>query len=175
MNIIQGLKLLFQYNYDTMIAILAALCKWNYVIGKDNQLPWHLPDDLKCFKELTNNKSVIMGKNTYLSLPEKFRPLPKRNNIVISKTMSEEKGIDVCRSIEKAIITAQTYQKDIFIIGGASIYQQTLPFVDTMYLSKIFRDYEGDTFFPRFDENEWIEKKRRMFNDFDLVTYKRKK
>ncbi len=146
----------------------------NRVIGKDNALPWNIPQDLKNFKELTQDHVVIMGRKTYDSLPLKFKPLPRRHNIVVSSTLGAQEGIDVCRNMEEAIRKAKEYQKEIFIIGGATIYRESWPFIEKMYVSYVKKEYEGDTYFPPFEEEEWEIEQKKDFTDFEFVIYRRK-
>lgn len=145
------------------------------VIGKENKLPWPtIKEDLDHFRTLTSNHSVIMGRKTYISIPEKFRPLPKRNNIIVSSAMPEHKGIDVVRSIDQAIERARSYKNEIFIIGGASIYEQTLSITDRMYISLLRKEYEGDAYFLQFNEQEWNVSLQKGFAEFELFMYNRK-
>ncbi len=153
-----------------MINIIAAMGK-NRVIGKNNKLPWHIADDLKNFKKLTSGNVVVMGRKTFESIG---KPLPNRINIVISSSMSETEGIIVCHGVPSALEKARSYNKEIFIIGGATIYQQTIPWADRMYLSYVKGDYDGDAFFPQYDESQWRVEKREDFPDFELVTYVKK-
>lgn len=146
--------------------IIAAMTK-DHVIGKDNNLPWHIPEDLKSFKNLTKGNTIIMGRKTYDSIG---RPLPDRQNIVISRS-ADIQGVDVCKSTEDAMEKAREYGKDIFIIGGASIYEQMLPVADKMYLSIVKKEYEGDAYFPRFDESLWKIESKEDRGEFELVTY----
>src|SRR3989344_2149977 len=136
-------------------AIITAMTK-NRVIGKDNKLPWNIKDDIKLFKELTTDNTVIMGYNTYISLPDNYRPLPNRNNIVLTRKNLKIEGVHVCNNIQDAINVAQRYNKKIFFIGGAQTYKEALPFVNELCISHIKNEYEGDTFFPEFNEKEWI-------------------
>ncbi len=154
-----------------MIAIIVGLTKQK-VIGKNNDLPWRISEDLKNFKKHTNDCTVIMGRKTYESIG---RPLPNRNNIVISRSMLETEGIDVCSSVEEAIEKAKEYGKDTFVIGGSTIYKQFLPVVDKLYMSWIKEDYEGDTYFPEFNLDEWEPEHKEDFDDFEFIIYKRKK
>ena len=156
------------------INIIVAMTK-DRVIGMKGKIPWNIPEDMKLFREHTTDNTVIMGKNTYFSIPNKFRPLPNRNNIVVSTTMSKTKGIDVCTSLEEAIEKAKTYKKDAFIIGGAQLYNATLPIATKMYISHIKEYYSGDTYFPQFDYNNWIIERRDQYVDFVLAVYRRKK
>ncbi|MCR4313188.1 MAG: dihydrofolate reductase [Candidatus Roizmanbacteria bacterium] len=143
-----------------MISIIAAIGK-NRELGKDNKLLWHIPEDFKRFKDLTSGHVVIMGRKTYKSLPEKFRPLPNRINIVITKDINYKiNGAVVCHSIKEAITSAVEEQrgktaevKEIFIIGGASIYEQGIKYADKLYLTLVDKEYPGaDTFFPDYPE-----------------------
>lgn len=151
--------------------IIAAMDK-NRVIGKNNRLPWHIADDLKNFKALTAGNTVIMGRKTYESIG---KPLPNRNNIVISSSMPETSGVTVCRTIAEALDKARAHQKETFIIGGASIYEQSLQFTDKLIISHVKREVDGDAFFPEFDKNEWEVEKREDHPDFELVIYARKR
>jgi dihydrofolate reductase len=153
-----------------MISIIAAMGK-NRVIGKNNKLPWHIADDLKNFKKLTSGNVVVMGRKTFESIG---KPLPNRVNIVISSSMPETEGIIVCQDVPSALEKARSYKKEIFIIGGAAIYQQTIPWADRMYLSYVKGDYDGDAFFPQYGESQWRVEKREGFPDFELVTYVKK-
>ena len=156
-----------------MIAIIVGMTQ-KRVIGKNNSLPWYIPEDLKNFKELTTGNVVIMGRKTYESLPQKFKPLPNRHNIVLSSSMVSQEGIELCDSVENALHLAKSFQKGIFIIGGSTIYNQFLPFVDTMFISYINKDYGGDTYFPEFNLEEWSIEFQRDFEEFILVKLTRK-
>lgn len=171
--------------HDRMkIALIAAVAA-NQVIGRSNDLPWHLPDDFKFFKEKTKGHPIIMGRKSLESLG---KPLPKRTNIVITRDLSripaayKDQGVVIVDSLEMAINEAQQVEEsEIFIIGGAEIYTLALPLATTLYLTEIQENYEGDTYFPQFDKNEWQEVARRHHPvderhgaAFDFVTYERK-
>jgi len=153
-----------------MIALIAGLTK-NRIIGKDRSLPWHIPEDLRNFKRLTSGHTIIMGRKTYESIG---RPLPNRNNIVVSRTMEAADGIEVCSSFEAAMDKAGQKEGDTFIIGGTSMFAEGLTVADTLYLSWIKKDYEGDTYFPAFDINDWEMTEEKDFDDFVFTAYKRK-
>lgn len=153
-----------------MMAIIAALTKDN-VIGKAGKLPWHISDDLKNFRKLTSGNSVVMGRKTFESIG---KPLPNRHNIVVSSSLSVVPGIDVCSSLEDALEKAKSYGRDIFIIGGANLYQAAVPLVDKLYLSHVKESYDGDTYFPKIDFSQWNVESRQDFPEFELVVYKRK-
>ncbi len=152
-----------------MIAIIAALTRRN-VIGKEGRLPWNIPDDLKNFKRLTDGKTVIMGRKTFDSIG---KPLPNRHNIVVSRDLAPQDGIEVCRSFDEAIEAAEKHGTDIFIIGGSAMYQAALPITDRLYLSWVKKDYDGDAFFPRFDETEWSIIEEKDHPDFIFKAYRR--
>ncbi len=136
-----------------IISIIVAIAK-NKVIGNDNKLIWRLSDDLKRFKRLTTGHTILMGRKTYESIG---RPLPKRKNYII--TRSKEYVVDggyVFHSIGDAIEAAKEEGEDeLFIIGGGEIYKEMLPMANKMYLTKVHANPKGDTFFPKFDEEEW--------------------
>lgn len=134
------------------ISIIVAVAQ-NNAIGKDNELLWHISEDLKRFKRITAGNIVIMGKNTFFSLP--FRPLSNRTNIVITDIPDEKiDGCVMAYSIEDAILKCDD-NKENFIIGGGSVYRQFLPVADKLYLTKVNKDFEGDVFFPEINLNEW--------------------
>jgi dihydrofolate reductase len=139
-----------------IISLIAALGN-NNVIGKSNSLPWHLPADLKHFKDNTSGKPVIMGKATYESIG---KPLPNRTNIILSNDPNFEiPGATVVHSIEDSIRAAGN-APEVMIVGGASIYRQFLPLADRLYITRIYHDFEGDAYFPDFDLKEWKETER---------------
>jgi dihydrofolate reductase len=126
----------------------------NNVIGKDNGLPWHLPDDLKYFKNLTWGLPILMGRKTFDSIG---RPLPGRKSIVITRNKDwQHQGVDVVHSVKAAVRKAADYgAKEIFVIGGAEIVRTSLPEADRIYLTRIHHHFDGDVFFPAIDEAEW--------------------
>ncbi|MCB9493789.1 MAG: dihydrofolate reductase [Epsilonproteobacteria bacterium] len=152
-----------------MIAIITAMTK-DGVIGRGNALPWHIPDELKYFKKITQGQTVIMGKRTFESIG---RPLPNRHNIVLAPEDTSLEGVCVCSSVQQALSVAQTYGKDIFIIGGAYTYAQFLERVDRLYISYIKHAYEGDVFFPAVEWNSWKEVERCDYPEFVSVMYQR--
>lgn len=143
-----------------LLALIAA-CARGGVIGIENRLPWHLPEDMKFFRETTRGKPVIMGRKTWESLPDAFRPLPGRLNIVVSRNPDfQAAGGQVVASLEAA--RAAAGDADIaFVIGGAELYRQALPLADRLLLTEIDRDYAGDAFFPDFDRSVWRETARQ--------------
>lgn len=134
------------------ISIIVAIAQ-NYAIGKDNQLLWHISDDLKRFKKLTLDHTIVMGKRTFESLP--VRPLKNRRSIVITDITGEKiEGCEMAYSIEEAINIFDK-DKENFIIGGGSIYRQFLSYADKLYITWVHKDFDADTFFPEIDENIW--------------------
>jgi dihydrofolate reductase len=165
-----------------IVSMIAALSK-NRVIGKDNDLPWKLPDDMKFFMDTTRGHHAIMGRKNYDSIPPKFKPLPDRTNIVVTRQKKfEAPGCKVVDSIEKGLkIAMESNEPEAFIIGGAEIYKLALPYAHRLYLTEIDAIIEGDTYFPPFDGTEWIETSRvhhgkdgRHAYSFDFVTYEKK-
>lgn len=134
------------------ISIIVAIGS-NRAIGKDNRLLWHLSDDLKRFKKLTTGHTLIMGRNTFLSLPN--GALPRRRHIVISHMAEESfEGCEMARSMEEAIELAGT-TGECFVIGGGMVYQQFLPLAGKLYLTQVHASFEADTFFPEIDFSKW--------------------
>lgn len=153
-----------------MISIIAAIGK-NRELGKDNKLLWHISEDFKRFKELTMNKVVIMGRKTYESLPEKFRPLPNRVNVVVTRDLNyKNEGIIVCKSIEAALRQAQGKpSKEVFIIGGASIYEQGIKYADKLYLTLVDKEFpEADTFFPDYSGFKIIKEEKNQNEEYSF-------
>ena len=132
----------------------------NGVIGKQGQLPWHLPEDLAHFKRTTLGQAVVMGRVTWESLPEKFRPLPGRTNVVVSRQTSfEATGAQVVSSLEAAMALFPTNEV-VWLIGGAQLYAQALPLVSQIVVTEIDADFEGDAFAPSLSTNDWTETER---------------
>lgn len=144
-----------------MISLIVAISD-NNVIGKDNKLIWHLPADMKFFKEKTTGHCIITGRKNYESIPEKFRPLPNRTNIIITRQKDyNAPGAVIVNSVEDAIAIAEkTGDDEIFIIGGAEIFKQSLRYAHRIYLTVIHHTFEGDVFFPEINNEEWREVQR---------------
>lgn len=137
-----------------MIVSLLVAASENNVIGKDNQLPWHLPNDLKYFKNLTWGMPILMGRKTFDSIG---KPLPGRKSIVITRNTDwQHESVDVVHSLEEAIQKAEDYGvKEIFVIGGAEIFNTSLPTANRIYLTRIHHTFDGDVHFPEISEKEW--------------------
>lgn len=164
-----------------IISMIAALSE-NHVIGKNNRLPWRLPDDMKYFMQTTKGHFVVMGRKNYESIPEKFRPLPNRTNIVVtSQPGFVAPGCHIVDSLQSAISMAdKTGEKEVFLIGGSGIYNEGINITDRMYLTEIKAVIKGDVFFPQFDRTAWKEISRahhpidgNHIYPFDFVVYSR--
>ena len=152
---------------NSPLALIVAMAK-NHVIGINNDLPWHIPQDLKRFKELTKGKPCIMGRNTFESIYARIKkPLPDRPNIVISKSGFSAKGIEVLTGLDEAVDHAKTKypETEIMIIGGASVYEQAIDIVDRMYLTIVEIEPDGDAFFPELHCPDWKIISEEYLND----------
>ena len=139
------------------VSIIAAR-SINGVIGLNGSIPWSIPRDIARFKTLTTGKPVIMGRKTWDSLP--LKPLPDRSNIVMTRNyFSRIKGADISHDLDSII--KNTHADEIFIMGGAEIYAQAIPYANKMYLTEVLIFSDGDTYFPTFDHNEWVEVSRQ--------------
>ena len=164
------------------ISMIAAVSE-NLVIGKDNDLAWHLPDDMKYFMTTTQHHHVIMGRKNYESIPHKYRPLPNRTNLVITRKVNyDAPGCVILNSIPEALEFCQSQNQDeVFIIGGGEIYSSALDLADCLYITEVKAVVEGDTYFPAINMKEWQETSRihhpkdeRHVYAFDFVIYNRK-
>ena len=149
-----------------MKASLIVAVSQNGVIGKDNDLIWHLPKDMKFFKDTTMGHHVIMGRKNFESIPHKYRPLPNRTNVIITRNSDyKAEGCLVVNSVEEALeVAKQNGDTHPFIIGGGQIYKLALEnnLVDKIYLTKVHHSFDGDTFFPELNP-DWIELKREDY------------
>lgn len=150
-------------DYNTSnISIIVAIAQ-NFAIGKNNDLLFHLPNDLKRFKEITTGHSLIMGRNTLLSLPR--WPLPNRRHIVITDKPDDNfPGCEVVFSIDEAIEKIKD-EKEAFVIGGGMVYRQFYPIAGKLYLTVVNKPFDADTFFPEIDFSEWEELSREDYSD----------
>ncbi|PLS03515.1 dihydrofolate reductase [Neobacillus cucumis] len=136
-----------------MISFIVAMDQ-NGAIGKDNQLPWHLPEDLKFFKRVTMGHPIAMGRKTHESIG---RVLPGRENIVITRQAGYQcEECTIFYSIDEFVTNSQNKNDEIFVIGGAEIFQETFPFADRLYITYIEETFDGDTFFPHFNQDDWV-------------------
>tara|TARA_R110002073_G_scaffold40547_5_gene115273 strand:+ start:431968 stop:432456 length:489 start_codon:yes stop_codon:yes gene_type:complete len=160
-----------------MITIIAAIGK-NGELGKDNDLIWHLPNDLKRFKKVTAGHHVIMGRKTFESLG---KPLPNRTNIIITRNKNyQAEGCVIVSSLEEAIETATKEDSNPYILGGAQIYKQAITLADSLDLTLVAAELDADAYFPTIDTAIWKETAREDFSadekhkyDYSFVTYKK--
>lgn len=139
----------------------------NRLIGAQGDLPWRLPDDMKHFRKVTMGKPVLMGRVTYESIPERFRPLPGRTNIILTRQETyEAEGCIIVHSMDEALEAADG-KPELMVIGGAQIFAQLLPQADRLYLTQIHGEFTGDVYFPALDMDEWQEVSRREHQQDD--------
>ena len=165
------------------LALIAVVAR-NGVIGDGSAMPWHLPEDARYFRDATAGCPVVMGRRTWDSLPPRFRPLPGRSNLVVSRQPGwSADGAQVCTGLDEALALAGTLARRdgarrVFVIGGAELYAQALPFADELVLTEIDADFAGGTRFPDWDRAPFVEARREHRHspsfDFDFVTYQRK-
>jgi dihydrofolate reductase len=160
--------------------VLVAAVADNGVIGREGEMPWHLPADLKHFKETTTGHPVVMGRRTYESIVAHLDgPLPERHSIVLSsQALDLPEGAGVVGSIEAARAASEEAAdrmgvETVYVVGGATVYEQFLPHASRLVLTELDAAYEGDTVFPAYDEAEWVETERDAHDGFAFVTYER--
>jgi len=155
-----------------MIKIIVAMDP-NNVIGNGDELPWKIKEDMQLFKKMTTDNVVIMGRKTYASIG---KPLPNRINIVISRVFNYlDPNVITVPDIESAIEKAKEFHNDIYIIGGQTIYEQTINDVDELCISHIRSSYSGDKFFPEIDNEIWQQNKEVYYDDFIFKNYEKKR
>jgi dihydrofolate reductase len=155
-----------------MVTIVAAVAR-NGCIGKDGRLPWHIPEDLQRYRKVTMGKVVVMGRKTWESIPEKFRPLAGRTNVVVTRQPDYLLPAGVERFASLAAALAAHAGEEIVINGGGAIYAEAIPFADVLDLTHVDRDVDGDTFFPAIDPAVWRPMWREDHGGFSFVTYER--
>ena len=145
------------------ITLVAAIAS-NNVIGKENSLPWNIPEDLKRFKQMTSGHTILMGRKTFDSIG---RPLPNRQNIVMTKDKNfEQEGIKVVNDFDEALELIKESNEDVFVIGGSKIYELFEPVANSLAITRILKDFEGDAFFPDINWDLWqIEKEENFFDE----------
>lgn len=157
------------------LRLIAAVAS-NGIIGKNGELPWNpIKEDMKHFKDLTYGYPVIMGRKTYHSIPEKFRPLVGRKNIVLTKTGGIEfpEEVVVCKSVEEALAVASQNSNLAYVIGGQKVYEQTISLADRLDITELDERYDGDAFFPNIDKRIWQEISREKREKYSFVSYVR--
>lgn len=159
-----------RFKFMSKIILIAAVSK-NGVIGKENALPWHLPEDLAHFKKLTTGHAVIMGRKTFEAIG---RPLPNRRNIVLTGNASYRvEGVAVFHDFKEAL-KACGQEEIVYVIGGQQIYELALPWAQTIELTRVHLKVEGDAFFPIVDLKAWQEVAREDRDGFSFITYQRR-
>jgi len=152
------------------MTLIAAVAR-NRVIGRDNQLIWHLPEDMAYFKAATAGHTVLMGRKTWDSLPPRFRPLPGRRNIVLTRQSGfVAEGAETIDSLPTAL-EKMAAEEEVFVIGGADLYAQALPLARRLMLTEIEDEAEGDALFPPFSRQEWCETARQPGVSADGTRY----
>jgi dihydrofolate reductase len=153
-----------------LIAILAAVAA-NGVIGRDGGLPWHLPEDLRLFKQRTYGHALVMGRRTYESIG---RPLPGRTTVVVTRRPDwSADGVLVAHDIAAALALAGSAADEVYVVGGAEVFADTLPIADVLLVTWVDGEFEGDTWFPPVDWSQWREIERTGGDGFTLVEYRR--
>ena len=154
------------------ISIIVAVSE-NNVIGRNNNLPWHLPADMKYFKDTTMGHFVVMGRKNFDSIPDKYRPLTGRTNVVVTRQNNFiAAGVQVAHSIKEAIqLAKEKNETECFIIGGGEIFSQSIDLCNRIYLTRIHHRIEGDVFFPELNQNKWKEISRQDVNADEKNSY----
>ena len=164
------------------ISLIAAVSE-NHIIGRDNKLVWKLKTDMSFFMNTTKGHHVIMGRKNYDSIPEKWRPLSNRTNIVVTHQQNLKlEGCEIVHSIKEGLELARiNNEQEVFIIGGGEIYKQSMDIADKIYYTQVKAIVDGDTYFPEIDFSIWKEESREKYQadegneyDFDIVTYIRR-
>jgi dihydrofolate reductase len=160
------------------LSVIAAVARGG-VIGRDNGIPWRIPEDMEHFRVLTTGHAVVMGRRTWESLPERFRPLPGRHNVVVTRNPDwHAEGAERAASLEEALGLLGD-EEHVFVIGGAELYRTALPLADELLLTEVDLDVAGDTFFPEYERSAFAETSRepRTAEDgtrFAFVSYERR-
>jgi len=161
------------------VALVAAIARGR-VIGRDNAIPWWIPEDARRFRALTTGHAVVMGRRTWESLPDRFRPLPDRRNVVVTRDLAwAAEGAERAESVDEALRLLDGTPR-VFVIGGAEVYRAALPLADELLLTEVEADVRGDTFFPEFDPSEFEETAREHHVSesglaFSFVSFERRR
>jgi dihydrofolate reductase len=150
--------------------ILVAMTE-DRLIGREGRIPWHIPEELRLFRDLTVGHTILMGRRTFESIG---RPLPGRLNVVLSRTLEPTPGVIVCADLHMGLAEGAAHGDTIFLIGGNQVFQETLPIADFLRISWIPGNYEGDVYFPPFSLSDWEEILSRDYPGFRHVTYRRR-
>ena len=156
------------------ISLIAAVAK-NNVIGRENDLPWYLPEDLKRFRKLTTGKIVLMGRKTFESIMKRLgKPLPDRKNVVVTRSVDLEApaSVEIANSLDEAL--SKYAGEDLFVIGGGQIFAQTIDKADTLYITQVNLDARGDSFFPQIDPARWKKVQEEEHDNYTFATYNKR-
>lgn len=163
------------HELSTMELIIIAAIAENRVIGRDGKIPWHISEDMQRFKQLTLHHPVIMGRKTWESIPSKYRPLPGRVNLVLSRQEGyQADGAYIFPSLEAAVDSVKEHYAHTFVMGGQAVYEQALPLAQRMEITEVHFPYKGDAYFPDFNKEEWRESSRVKRGQYSFVSYVRK-
>lgn len=147
----------------------------NQVIGKGNVMPWHYPEDLKYFKEVTQFKTVVMGSNTFESILSTLKkPLPNRHHVILTRNKDKYQNLETYQNINDFLKNYQNKKEEVFVIGGAQIFNQLLPYVDRLYITHIKQEYEGDVYFPLYKKNDFELITEKLNGELRFCVYERK-
>jgi dihydrofolate reductase len=156
---------------DKRVVLVAAVAD-NGVIGRDGDIPWRIPEDMRHFREVTTGHAVVMGRITYESIG---RPLPGRSNIVITRNPHwAAEGVTAVGGVAEALAAAENAAGDVMVIGGAQVYEATMPLADAQVLTEVHQSPEGDTCYPGFDRDGWRETRRQQHDGYDFVWLERR-
>lgn len=142
------------------------------VIGKDDKLPWYIPAEIDHFRKIVNGRTLIMGRSTFEVMKGH---LVSSHNVVVTHSPVDSSQADFASSLEEALRKAHNYDPDVYLVGGQSIFEQSIPMADRMQLSYIKKDYEGNKFFPMFSEDGWLKESTEDFPEFEYVVYIKKR
>jgi dihydrofolate reductase len=152
--------------------VLVAAVADNGVIGRDGDIPWRIPEDMRHFRQVTSGNAVVMGRRTYESIG---RPLPHRTNIVVTRTPGwTAEGVSVATSVEEALEMARSAPGDVMVIGGAQVYEAAMAVSGVQVITEVHQTPPGDTFYPSFDRSEWVETRREPHDGYDFVWLERR-
>lgn len=155
------------------LSIMVAMDK-NRVIGKDNALPWHFKEDLRYFKKVTTGHTVLMGRKTFESIKQSLGgPLPGRRNVVLSRTLDSLKGADVVHDASTYFKKASAKKEEVFVIGGAQVFNAALPYAKRLYITTIDGEYDGDTYFPDVDIDDYEKIQEETSGPLTFTVYER--
>jgi len=156
---------------DKRVVLVAAVAD-NGVIGRDGDIPWRIPEDMRHFREVTSGNAVVMGRRTYESIG---RPLPHRTNIVVTRTPGwTAESVRAVASVEEALELARSAPGDVMVIGGAQVYEAAMAISDVQVITEVHQSPPGDTFYPSFDRSEWVETRREPHDGYDFVWLERR-